>query len=468
MQIIFLLPFSVLKFRIFIFYTKRYMKVLFTAVVVSMMFFSTAGAQSAPSGKEADTISVSDVRSIIKVLSADSLRGRGLLNGGADMASAYIIEKFREIGLVPAPGQTDFRQEFRLSKVSYTDYYARLDSELIRIPNIIVASKQLSIDWNQETPDIKVVFIGLKDDIQRKLEYVNRLKSDKLVVVDRALRPIFNRIGASVQLEKYFIDSVYQARDPYSTVFLLTDIYKFNDFEVKAESKVEEIEAHNIIGVLPGKSRQGEYVIFSSHYDGLGFIPADKGDTIANGADDGGSSTTALITLADHFRKKGQNARSIMFAAFSAQKAGGVGSEYFANNIDPAKIAAAINMDVIGKASQFGPESAYITGYRKSSLPEILRDNAPRKFKFRPDPYREADLFQQSDNYPLAQLGIPAHTVSTFQLGADPYYNGARDDIHTILAYIDNLTSIINAIAVSSQGIISGADTPSRIDPDDL
>src|SRR3546814_9499746 len=117
-----------------------------------------------------------------------------------------------------------------------------------------------------------------------------------------------------------------------------------------------------------------------------------------------------------------------MFVACSAQKAGGVGSEFFSRSIDPSKIVAAINMDVIGKASQFGPESAYITGYKESSLPNILRDYAPGKFKFRPDPYKEADLFKQSDNFPLAQLGVPAHTVSTFQLGADPYYNGARSE----------------------------------------
>src|SRR3546814_340888 len=99
---------------------------------------------------------------------------------------------------------------------------------------------------------------------------------------------------------------------------------------------------------------------------------------------------------------------------------------------------------------------------------EVWSSDLPGKFKVRPDPYKEADLFKQSDNFPLAQLGVPAHTVSTFQLGADPYYNGARDDIHTILAYIDNLTTIINAIAVSSQPIISGAETPTRIDPAEL
>src|SRR3546814_9979103 len=104
----------------------------------------------------------------------------------------------------------------------------------------------------------------------------------------------------------------------------------------------------------------------STHFGGLGYMPADKGDTIANGADDGGSSTAALLTLANHFRETDQNERSIMFVAFSAQKAGGVGSEFFARTIDPSKIVAAINMDVIGKASQFGPEDRKSTRLNSS------------------------------------------------------------------------------------------------------
>src|SRR3546814_20430203 len=101
------------------------------------------------------------------------------------------------------PVQTDFRQDFTLNRVIYTDYHAKIDSETIEVPNIIVASQQLKIDWDQNTPDIKVIFIGITDDIRRKLEYVNRLQSDTPVVVNWILRPTITRMLAGVQREHY-------------------------------------------------------------------------------------------------------------------------------------------------------------------------------------------------------------------------------------------------------------------------
>src|SRR3546814_6164650 len=100
----------------------------FSTCVCFLFFLFRASAQKAEN-QGPDTISVEEVKSIIEVLSADSLRGRGLLNGGAGIAADYIIRKFRETGLVPGPGQTDIRQDFTLNRVIYTDYNAKIRSE---------------------------------------------------------------------------------------------------------------------------------------------------------------------------------------------------------------------------------------------------------------------------------------------------------------------------------------------------
>lgn len=432
------------------------MKRFFTTITgIALVAFASAQQQ--------DTISVKQVEEIIKVLASDSLKGRGLTNGGADMASAFIQEKFKEIGLIPAPGHTGYKQEFTIKKATYTDFHADLDGDTIPSREIAILSNKIALDWTQDTPDIEVVFIGPRDDVRRKLDYVDRLKKDRLVVIDKTFRMIFNRIALMAQNEKYYMDTVYQPEEQPATVFLLSDITKFNKFSVKVGNEQEEIQAHNLIGILPGKSKKEEYVIFSTHYDGMGYVTPSKGDSIANGADDGGSSTTAVLNIANWYKQRG-NERSLMFVAFSAQKAGSLGSQYFAASVKPEKIVAMINIDMIGKQAEMGPESAYLTGYRASDLPKILREHAPGKFKFRPDPHTESGLFSQSDNYPLALLGIPAHTVSTFQPGKDLYLNGPRDDMHTIYAYIHNLTDIINAIAISSQPIVDGRVTPGRID----
>src|SRR3546814_18322036 len=109
------------------------MKALFTSGVCFLCFLFSVSAQKAEN-QGPDTISVEAVKSIIEVLSADSLRGRGLLNGGAGIAAAYIISQFRETGLVPGPAQTDFRQDFPLNRVIYKAYHAQIDTEKIESP----------------------------------------------------------------------------------------------------------------------------------------------------------------------------------------------------------------------------------------------------------------------------------------------------------------------------------------------
>jgi len=59
-------------------------------------------------------------------------------------------------------------------------------------------------------------------------------------------------------------------------------------------------------------------------------------------------------------------------------------------------------------------------------------------------------------------LGVPAHTISTSKMDNEANYHKASDEIGTL--DINNMTEIIKAIAISSSSIISGKDTPSRVD----
>lgn len=98
---------------------------------------------------------------------------------------------------------------------------------------------------------------------------------------------------------------------------------------------------------------------------------------------------------------------------------------------------------------------------------EILQKNlAGTAFKFYPDPYPQEQLFYRSDNATLAKLGVPAHTISTSKMDSEPNYHTADDEIETL--DIANMTEIIKAIAISSSSIISGKDTPTRVDSSQL
>ena len=224
---------------------------------------------------------------------------------------------------------------------------------------------------------------------------------------------------------------------------------------------IKDKKANNVIGIIPGKSKPNEYVIFSGHYDHLGMKESGD-DKIFNGANDDASGITAVITLAEHFKKKNDNARTLIFVAFTGEETGGYGSAFFSNSINADEVVAMFNIEMIGTDSKWGKNSAYITGFERSDFGTILQKNLVGSgFNFYQDPYPQEQLFYRSDNARLAALGVPAHTISTSKMDVEPNYHKLSDEISTL--DMDNMTEIVKSIAISSQTIISGKDTPSRV-----
>lgn len=226
--------------------------------------------------------------------------------------------------------------------------------------------------------------------------------------------------------------------------------------------KMPGVSLNNVFGVLPGKSKPDEMVIFSAHYDHVGMQPAVAGDSVANGADDDASGCAAVIALAKYFKTLDNNERTLVFVTFTAEEVGGFGSAYFTEKIDPGKVIAMFNVEMIGKPSKWGKDHAFITGYELSNFGPILNMNVEgTKYKFMADPYPQEQLFYRSDNARLAVKGVPAHSISTDQIDRDPYYHTINDEVETL--DIVNIVSTIRAIALGSRTIVSGEETPTRI-----
>ncbi len=219
---------------------------------------------------------------------------------------------------------------------------------------------------------------------------------------------------------------------------------------------------YNVIGVLEGKSLPNEYLIISAHYDHLGIDHKKEGDNIYNGANDNASGTAAVLTLAEYFKKLDNNKRSLIFVAFTAEEMGLVGSRYFGKQVNPNDIVAGINIEMIGKESPYGKNTAWITGFDRSDFGEIIQKNLSNtNYEVFPDPYIKEKLFFRSDNAALAKLGIPAHTFSTTPMEKDSHYHKVSDEYKTL-----EIFTIKEAIKLISKGIISiiqGEDTPTRI-----
>ena len=230
----------------------------------------------------------------------------------------------------------------------------------------------------------------------------------------------------------------------------------------RRSEKKEELDLFNIIGLLEGTSLKEEFVIISAHYDHLGQIEGGKGDLVFNGANDNATGVAAMIMLAEYFKKAKINKRSILFVAFTAEEMGLIGSNYFGKTISAESIIAGVNIEMIGKESPFGPKTAWLTGFDRSTFGEIIQKNlSSSEYRLYPDPYKDFRLFFRSDNASLARLGVPAHTFSTSPMDKDLDYHQLSDEVETLDVKI--ITETIKAISVGIKSIVNGDDKPSRV-----
>ncbi|PKB15329.1 M28 family metallopeptidase [Flavobacterium sp. 5] len=415
-------------------------------------------------GQSIDKIVTSkEVSRIEKVLSADDMQGRRTFTPGIDKASAFIESEFKKAGLQPFMGAANFRQEFSMTESKAKDSKITIDGQEINNNQVVAFSYEPQVSLTEKS-DITVVKISKGDNLGKKFNEYYKSSKSYLVLVDAS----FNNVLPNLQ----HIDRI-TSNPGTNTVLFVFGVSEANTFSVELTNTISKKSLNNVVGVLPGKSKPDEYVIFSGHYDHLGVgspeegVPHTATDSIYNGANDDAAGSTAVVMLANYFKKLNNNERTIIFTTFVAEELGGFGAKYFSKQLSADKVIAMFNLEMIGTESKWGKNSAYITGFEKSNMGEILQKNLEKtNFKFYPDPYPEQELFYRSDNATLAKLGVPAHTISTSKMDSEPNYHTADDEFETL--DIDNMTEIIKAIALSSSSIISGKDTPSRVDTTQL
>jgi len=166
--------------------------------------------------------------------------------------------------------------------------------------------------------------------------------------------------------------------------------------------------SRNVVGILPGKARPDEYVLYSAHWDHLGRCEPVDGDDICNGAVDNATGTAGLIALAQAQVRAGPADRSMIFLAVTAEESGLLGSRYYAEHpIYPlAQTAGGVNMDGL---NVFGPtRDVVIVGGGKSELEAFLaRAVRDEGRTIVPEATPEKGSFYRSDHFSFAKLGVP-------------------------------------------------------------
>lgn len=233
-------------------------------------------------------------------------------------------------------------------------------------------------------------------------------------------------------------------------------------FDLKPAKKVtatvavrsEEIHTQNVVGILEGSDPvlRNEYVAIGAHYDHVGMNPFSTAeDKIWNGADDDGSGTVSVLSIAEAFAKGAvKPKRSILFIWHAGEEKGLWGSEYFTDNptVPISSVITELNIDMIGRYQNPGDENhpvnkelpkpgeIFTIGSRMMSteLGEIsdavnnsyLKLNVNFKYDDPNDPNR---YFYRSDHFNYAKHGVP---IIFYMDGTHADYHQPSDSIEKI------------------------------------
>jgi hypothetical protein len=215
---------------------------------------------------------------------------------------------------------------------------------------------------------------------------------------------------------------------------------KVMSFTVSATK--ENVGTQNVVGIWEGSDPvlKNEYVAVGAHYDHVGTGTPVNGDAIYNGADDDGSGTVAVLSMAEAFAHSPRPKRSIIFVWYCGEEKGLWGSRYFTENptVPLNQIVTQLNIDMIGRSKRegdtnqknaelSGPNEIYVIGSRMMSTElGALSDrvnqsylNINYNFKY-DDPKDPNRFFFRSDHYNYARKGVPIIF----------YFDGEHEDYH--------------------------------------
>jgi Peptidase family M28 len=273
--------------------------------------------------------------------------------------------------------------------------------------------------------------------------------------------------NAIFQGEKVNASQVFYAAGAPATSNLKPDTFELTDaksLKLHIAVKSESNHAENVVGILEGGDpvKKNEFVVISAHLDHIGLsAPQPDGHTVNNGADDDGSGTVGVMAIARAFAEGAAKGirpdRSIIFLWNAGEEKGLWGSQYFSEfpPVDPTKIVADLNIDMIGRTKGPGytdsdpqhvlvnPGEIMVVGpnissddlektietvngnYQKLTLnhfydatkPDDTHDNLG------PQPNGQR-IFYRSDHYNFAKIGIPIAFLTT---GLHPDYHRPTD-----------------------------------------
>ncbi|MEA3062501.1 MAG: hypothetical protein QOJ94_2282 [Sphingomonadales bacterium] len=396
-----------------------------------------------------------------RTLAGDAMEGRDTGSAAYERAAAYVADRFRRAGLVPAGDDGSYFQRVNLTEVSADKHgtlirIIRGSGDHIRTLRFL---HDITVRPTEAMPSAFSLGLAFRGYCSR-----NEMRdvAGKVVVCFNARRTAGERNAAAIAAGAHALIAV---DNPYFTVEpprwpvayarsvriegspppadaalvvmrLSADAFPallegtgrdaarilaaggrdepLPSFDMPAQFnayfvlRARRYSSPNVLAILPGTDLRSEYVVLGAHLDGYGYGEPVGGDALYNGALDDAAYVALLAQLAD--RRQGRPyRRSILFAAFTGEEKGLLGSTYFtAHPTVPARaMAAMINLDQLRPL--FPLDILTMLAVNDSSLGAAARAVAePMGIRVQPDPEPERGLLQRADHWPFLQIGVPA------------------------------------------------------------
>ena len=414
-------------------------RVLFAVAAILLICSSRAQAQvdvcarsrsMKAAGPTPGAITPAEVCRVLSVLADDSLQGRGTGTEGGAKAARFIANEMKAAGLEPG-GDSGYFQRVPLVKAATRGGRSSA-----------VASFAIRDTFPAERRGLAVNVIGILRGSDPKLK-------DSVILVDAHYDHLGIRAGGGVDIDSVQAFSAMAAP-------ILAERAKYaqaNGLATRGRGATQ----------MTDEQRQA-MAGFQSRIDAIRVDmaelrrahPKPQIDSIYNGADDDASGTTAVIEIAKQLAKGPRPKRTIVFAATTGEETGLVGTRWYIDHpaLPLASMEANLEIEMIGRPDSLagGEGRAWLTGYERSTMGEMFSSAG---LAVVPDKRPDQQFFNRSDNIAFARMGIPAHTLSTFNLHTD--YHQLTDDITKV--DFAHMAGVIN-VGVKAVDLLANGPVP--------
>jgi hypothetical protein len=265
------------------------------------------------------------------------------------------------------------------------------------------------------------------------------------------------RLGLVPAGDSGYFQRVAARRTPQGRLVVLPDFAAWDT--IPAEQRVLDL---NVVGLIQGADPElrDEVVVVGAHLDHVGVTgrpgarcPAVGADSICNGADDDASGVVAVLESARVLAGGVRPRRTVVFIAFAGEEGGPSGSRWYIEHpVRPlAQTVVQLQIEMVARPDSLagGPGKAWLTGYERSNVGEML---AAAGLPVVADPRPAQNFFRRSDNYRFAMAGIPSHALSSFGMHTD--YHNAGDGAER--ADFDHMATVVGEAARAVRLLASG------------